>query len=89
MTINNNVTILSICDTYQTQLPFGVVNDIKETINAGEIVIAFQELCNYLHEYSIEISQDIFIKIQLMGKDLVMDESDWIFLKPLINDLEK
>ena len=81
---NINGVILEICNEYAEFLSQGVVKAIFEHVNYGEQILAFQELCNYLYEYDVLISEETFSTIQQIGHKLEQDEVDWIFLQELL-----
>ena len=63
-------------------LTSGDVKYIWESIDAGEWVIAFEDLCTQLDEREAKISQQDYDDIGKLGEYFGMSPSDWDFLAP-------
>jgi hypothetical protein len=47
-----------------------VVQDIKESVQAGELSLAFETLCSWLYEDSLPISRSFYERLASLAADL-------------------
>jgi hypothetical protein len=76
-----NTNIIEDITTFCSLLPPNIKEHIIDFLKAGEITIAFEELCSYLYEYDINISRDNYDTLVCTGNYLNIDSS---YLKPIL-----
>ena len=73
--------ILSLADETKDFLLLKDLQNIRDYIENNEFGLAFEILCDQLFEYDALISSETYSKIELIGKDLGLNEKNWICLK--------
>jgi len=82
--VNNNDLIISLTDLLEFISPFldkPQCAHIKECLYHGEESIAFEDMCSYIDDNDITISEQIFNIIETTGKSMEIDPTTWLLLK--------
>jgi hypothetical protein len=78
--------ILSLADELKDFLMPQNIQNIYDDIEYNEFGNAFENLCIQLFEQEAPISQEIYTRIETIGKVIGYSEKYWDFLKPLIKN---
>lgn len=78
--------ILALSDKLKDTLLPQDIQNIKDDVEHNEFGNAFETLCVQLFEYESPISQEIYTKIENVGREIGYAENKWNFLKTLIKD---
>jgi hypothetical protein len=62
-------------------LPAPVGKHIQELITSGEYGVGLEELCSYLNEYDLPVSEEEYKTIEEAGLTMGIDISYWTILK--------
>ena len=61
----------------ENRIPEGRIQSFIETNDAGEAAIAFECLCENLHEFDVAVTNEIFKEIETLGAMMKLDSNLW------------
>lgn len=76
--------LIKLFQSVKEKLTENDVNNIETHINAGEWVLAFEDLCTQIHEHQACITQEIYTEFEKVGRLLEVREKYCLRLKDLI-----
>jgi hypothetical protein len=65
----------------ESDLPPGDVQSVWELIDAGELGVAFENLCTQIYEYEVAVDQATRSSLTAIGEYLGLDKRLWEVLK--------
>lgn len=86
--IQSLMEILEFIEPSLVQYP-QYIKHIKECLYHGEEGIALEDMCSYIDDNEIEISEQIFRKIEEAGRAMEMDSEQWSYVKRHISQSSK
>ncbi|MBA0127926.1 MafI family immunity protein [Haloechinothrix sp. YIM 98757] len=58
------------------------ISSIARLLDAGELALAMETLCDQLYERDIKVDADTWKILAEVGEIMGLDESEWLPLKP-------
>ncbi len=69
--------LLEIIPGFAVGLPPEQVKEMEELVRAGEVGIAFENLCTQLYEYDVPVPQVVRERLALIGNTMEISRSYW------------
>ena len=76
---------MDLIEQVRSILPEKDVSEALDLVKYNEFGVSFELICTQLFEYNVEVSSDVYQKIDSVGRSMNLDERIW---KVLASDLK-